>query len=237
VVHGGRLLGRRHAELAVKDADAVAVLSEGRSALSAGAVERDQPAMRGLVERIEREPPPRVLDRPHSVGAVGEAIEDRAELARQRRGAKRLPVVENGAIPQPEAGEEDTAVKRGRAFEIRKLLARSEPLELADVDLAALERNGIPRNLDPPAAERRAQRRERAAERCTRAIGRVVRPQQFCERVAIVDASLDREIREQRGRLARIHRQGRAVGKHDRRTEHADGERHGASLLGLSVTP
>src|SRR5438309_9185941 len=62
-VRGGRLLGRRDSEFTVEDANALSVLPERRGPLAARAVERQQPAVRGLVERIEREPPARVLYR------------------------------------------------------------------------------------------------------------------------------------------------------------------------------
>ena len=55
VVRSGRLLGRRDAELAVEDPDAVAVLRECRGPLAARPVQGDQPAVRRFVERIESE--------------------------------------------------------------------------------------------------------------------------------------------------------------------------------------
>ena len=80
-----RLLRRRDAELAVEDANAVAVLGERQGALAARAVEADQPAVRGFVERIEREPAAGVLDRADTLSArraaVGETVEDGSELA------------------------------------------------------------------------------------------------------------------------------------------------------------
>ena len=128
-------------------------------------------------------------------------------------------------------------MERGRRFEIAELVARREPVELVDIELPALERDGVPRDGDPAAAERRAQRRERPAQRRARAIGRVVGPQELRERVAIVDAALDGEIREQRRRLARVHRERDAVGKHDRWPEELETQRHGTSLIRTVVTP
>ena len=171
----GGLLGRRDAELAMEDPDAVAVLRERRGALAARAVERDQPSVRGLVERVERETPSRMLDRAQRVAAgsaaVGEPVEDAAELPRERCGAERLPVVEDGAVAQPEAGEERAAVQRRRSLEIRELVARREAVKLLEIELPTLERDRVPRDRHPAAAERRAQRRERPAERRARAIG------------------------------------------------------------------
>ena len=66
--------------------------------------------MRRLVQRVESEPAPGVLDRglrlPERSPAVGGPIEERPELARERPGAERLPGVEGRAVAEPETREE-----------------------------------------------------------------------------------------------------------------------------------
>ena len=159
----------------MEDAHAVAVLRERDGALAARAVERDQSSVRGLVQRVEGEPPARVLDRAQRVAAgsaaVGEPVEDASELPCERCGTERLPVVEDGAVAQPEAGEERAAVQRRRLLEIRELGARREAVKLPEIELRTLERDRVPRDRHPAAAERRAQRRERPPQRRARGSG------------------------------------------------------------------
>ena len=196
----------------MQGADALAVLRERGSPLAARAVELDQPPVRRLVERIEREPAAGVLDRarmaPARAEALGEPVEDGAELARERPRLERLPVVERSAVAEPEAGEEGAALQRRGLLELGEVVAAREPAELVDVERHAvpLERDRVARDGEPAAAERRAERRERPPQRRAGAVGRVLRPQELRERVAAVPAPLDREIGEQRGRLARVDR-------------------------------
>ena len=227
-VDRGRLLRRRHAELAVERADAVAVLRERLRPLAALTVERDQAPVRGLVERVEHEPPSRVLDRAHPVAGrraeVGEPVEDGSQLPAERGAPEGLPIVERAAVPQPEAGEEGPAVESRRPFEHREVVAHREPPELVEVEahISGLERDGVAGDRHPAAAERRAQRRERPPQRGAAAVGRMVRPQELRERVAIVDAALHGQVREQRRRLARVHRQRDAVREHHGWAENID---------------
>ena len=212
-------------------ADALAVLRERRGPLAARGVELDQAPMGRLVQRVEREPAAGVLDRAHVAPAraepLGEPIEDRPELARERPRLERLPVVERSAVAEPEAGEEDAAVQRRGLLELGEVSRRREPPELVDVeqDAVPLERDRVARDGEPAAAERRAQRRERPAQRRARAVGRVLGPEELGERVAAVAAPLDREVGEQRGRLARVDRERHTVAERLRRAEERQPQR------------
>ena len=231
VVGGGGLLGRRDAELAMQRADALAVLRERSGPLAARPVELDQAPMGCLVQRLERQPAPGVLDRAHVAPArtepFGETIEHRPQLARERSRLQRLPVVERRAVAEPEAGEEDVALQRRGLLELREVSPTREPPELVDVeqDAVPLERDRIARDGEPASAERRAQRRKRPPQRRARAVGCVLGPQELGEHVAAVAALLDREVGEQRGRLARVDGQRNAVAERLRRAEERQPQR------------
>ena len=239
VVGVGGLLGRRDAELAMEDPDAVAVLRERRGALAARAVERDQSSVRGLVERVEGETPSRMLDRSQRVAAgsaaVGEPVEDAAELPCERCGAERLPVVEDAAVAEPESREERAAVQRRRSLEICELVARREALNSSRSSSPPSSETESRATVTqrPPSAERSVESVRRSAARARSAHSPATRARQG---VAVMHAALDGEIREQRRRLARVHGERDSVREHDGWPENTDRERHGASLLGLLVT-
>ena len=130
-----------------------------------------------------------------------------------------LPVVERGAVAEAEAGEERATVERGGLLErleaARAGLVRGVPValrrgdeatQLVDVepDPGARERDGVPPDLEPARAERRLQRRERAAQGGPRAVGVGLRPEQPGERVTTGGAPGEGEVGEKRRRLARV---------------------------------
>ena len=159
---GGRLLGRRDAELAMQGADALAVLRERRGPLAARAVELDQPPVRrsrcsGSSASRRRACSIARAWLPRAPSALGEPVEDAAELARERPRLERLPVVERSAVAEPEAGEER---RRGAARAACSSSARSsprrEPAELVDVERARPPARARPRRVRPRASGRRA---------------------------------------------------------------------------------
>ncbi len=131
-----RALGRADAELPVQHSHAVAVLRDRGVALAAECVQLDQAPVGRLVEQIEGEPAPGMLDCGSRLAerraAVSGPIEKRPELARQRSRPERLPGVEGRAVAKPETGEEWTAMERRRRF---------DPLESA----GGRESAGLPR--------------------------------------------------------------------------------------------
>ncbi len=215
----------------MEGANALAVLAERGGPLAARPVELDQPPMGRLVQRLERQPAAGVLDRAHVAPArtepLGEAVEHGPELARERSRLQRLPVVERRAVTEPEAREEDAALQRRGLLELREVSPTREPPELVDVeeDAVPLERDRVARDSEPAAAERRAQRRERPPQRRAGPIGRVLGPQELRQDVATVPARLDREVREQRGRLPRVDGQRNTVAERLRRAEERQPQR------------
>ena len=198
--------------------------------------------MGGLVQRLERQPTAGVLDRAHVAAAspehLGEAIEDGSQLARERCRLERLPVVERSAVAQAEAREKRSALQGRCLLELREVVAGREPAELVDVDedTVPLERDRVARDGEPALAECRAQRRERSPQRRARSVGRVLGPQKLGQDVASVPALLDREIREQGGRLARVDRERNAVAERLRRAEERQPQRRVAHSPILDVT-
>ena len=73
------LVHRRHAELLAERAHTVAVLRERRRPVAVERVQADQLAVRGLVQRIEREPALRVADRAAVLAALGERAHEPPE--------------------------------------------------------------------------------------------------------------------------------------------------------------
>ena len=215
----------------MQGADALAVLRERRSPLAARAVELDQPSMRRLVQRLERQPAAGVLDRadvaPAGAEPLGEPVEDAPQLARERSGLQRLPVVERSAVAEPEARKEDAALQGRGLLELGQVFAAREPAKLVDVEENALplERDRVACDGEPAAAERRAQRRERPPQRRAGPVGRVLRPQELRQHVAPVPSLLHREIGEERGCLARVDRQRNAVAERLRRPQERQPQR------------
>ena len=197
VVQRSGLVERAHAELAIEHSHAFAVLLHRGLPIADLGQQPDQLPVRRLVQRIERKPAPRTRDRLRRVarGSEGtcEPVEDRRELPVHLVTRELLPVVERGAVAEAEAGEERAAVERGRLLERLEaagarlvrgvpvaLRRRDEPTQLLDVepDPRPRERDGIPPDLDEPGAEGRLERRERAAEGGTRAVGVGLGPEQ-----------------------------------------------------------
>jgi hypothetical protein len=239
VVDLGRLRQRPHAELAVEHAHALPVLAQRLRPPSARRVQADQHPVRGLVQRVERQPPASVGD-----GVVGpaarlerrdEAVERPLQLGAQHPRSVALPVVEADAVAQAEARQEVVAVKRHRG---RERLHRRRPLsgrggqvaEPGDVHDARLgvEGHGGAGDGHPAPSERRAQGRERAPQRGPPAVGIRVGPQQVDEQLPRLRAPGHRQIGEQRHGLARVDPQRCAVHLDPRRPEHIDAKRHPA---------
>ena len=243
MVERGRLVERAHAELAIEDAHAVAVLLHRGLPIADLGQQPDQLPVGRLVERVEGEPATRTRDRLRGVarGSEGarEPVEHRGELPVHLVARELLPVVERGAVAEAEAGEERATVERGGLLErleaagaglVRRVAValgrRDEPAQLVDVepDPRPRERDGIPPDLDEARVERRLERRERAAEGGTRTVGVGLGPEEPGERVASGRAPGEGEVGEQRGRLARVDVERPAVDLDQRWAEERDAE-------------
>ena len=145
VVERRRLVQRAHAELTVEHADAIAVLLHRRLPIADLREEPDQLPMRRLVQGIEGEPAPRASDGLGRIAArrkrICEPVEHRGDLALDFVACELLPVVESGAVPQPEAREERATVEGSRLLEWRETpetgLIRAMPVLLGRRDQAS----------------------------------------------------------------------------------------------------
>jgi hypothetical protein len=229
-----RLLERRHPELTRQRADALPVLVERRRAVAAQGVQAHQAPVGGLVQRVELEHPPRVAD-PVAVlagrlGGVGQARERGGQLALERARLRALPVVVAGRVTQPEALHELAAEQLRRAREVALGRQRAEAVHV-DVDAAVPHQpHAVTPGLDRLGADRAAQRGQRPPQRAARVLRVVLGPQQLGQRVARARAVDEREVRQQRERLARVERDRLPVALDARRAEqhHLD-SRHRAT--------
>ena len=226
-----------HAELLAERPHAVAVLRERRGAVAVERVQPDQLAVGRLVQRVEREPAARVRGSPAVLAALGqrphEPPERRAELALQRVGLAHVPGVEAAGC---RAGRSPRAARRGRPrrrLELAGVAGRRAPgTRRTSTSAPVAQRDAVARGVDPLLADRLAQRRQRAPQRPARVLGILVRPQQLAQRLARARALGEREVREQRRRLAGVERHRLAVPANPRRAQQRDlqGRRHGATV-------
>lgn len=176
--------------------------------------------MSGLMKRIELQPSAGVLERAGRIALriqpVDEPIEDRAQLTGDPPGLQRLPVVEGDAVPEPEPREQLTAVEPGRLGERAGLVSGGELTETGDVeaDVGRVERNRLAHDEDVRSGERVAKRRERSTKSRACTLRLDLGPEERGESVTAMCASLERQEREQRNRLARVDRERLPVDLH-----------------------
>src|SRR5438093_7152989 len=96
---------RCDAELAVQNARALPVLTQGCSPVTRSGIETHERAMCSFIERLDRQPAPRVLDRASVVAfLMGESFQDSSELPSKGLGLRGLPLIELHAVTQRESG-------------------------------------------------------------------------------------------------------------------------------------
>ncbi len=220
---------RRDAQLARERAHALPVLLERGRAVAAQRVQPDHGAVSGLVQRVEVEPAAGVRERGRPVARrlarLHEPAEHRGELASQPVRLAALPVLERGRVPEAEALEEVAPEHGGGLLERIRGRERAEAVDVDRQRGAAHQRHPLPGRLDRVGPDRPSQRRERAPERAARMLGVVVGPQQLGEDVTRARTVGEREVGEQRERLAGIERDGRSVAPHLRRPQQHDLDR------------
>ncbi len=170
VVVEPRGLGQRsHGQFAVQDLDQCPVLAEGGGPLPRPCLQPDESLMGRLVQLVEAEPSPGVVNRAGQVSVRharhDQPLERPGEfLAEPVRGG-RLPVVEFRAAPQRETGQEVIPVEPDGAIERLGTRLGGQRLELGDVHPhpARLQRHRGPGDLEP-VADRRRRDRECAAQ-------------------------------------------------------------------------
>ena len=94
-----------------------------------------------------------------------------------------------------------------------------------------LQGDAVAGGVDPFLADCRAQGRERAAQRTASVIRVVGRPQQAAERIARAGAVGERQVSQQRHRLAGVEGHPLAVPFDPRGAEQLDLERHSATIV------
>ena len=228
-----------HAELLAERAHAVAVLGERRRAVAVERVQPDQLAVRRLVQRVEREPALRVADRAAVLAALRQRPHQPRRARRRARAAARRPRARTRRrSPGCRARRSPRAARRGRPRR-RRASSSASPAASArnaahvDVEAVAVaQRDAVAGGVDPLLADRLAQRRQRPPQRPARVLGILVGPQQLAQRLARARPLGQREVREQRRRLARVERHRLAVAANPRRTQQRDLQRrrHGATV-------
>ena len=203
--------------------------------------------MRRLVERVEREPALRGVDRlaVHPCGRLpdGEPLQDPAEASAVHLRLGRLPVIPVGAVAQREPGEEVATVQVRRLVQDRErtasrpraagcpcssISARRSPTESRSTNTSVfgLERDPLPVSSDPSVGKPRPQCGEGATQAASRPVWIVPRPEQGRKDIAVVRGAGDGEVGEQSHRLARVDLHGVAVDQDLGRSEQMHLERN-----------
>ena len=134
------------------------------------------------------------------------------------------------AVAQREALEEGSGEESDGCLEVGGpgVLGGERP-KAVDVDLearTAAQRDAVAGRLDMAFADRAANCRERAPQRAPRAGRVVLGPQQIAQRLTRARPIAQREVRDQRQRLARVQDHRHAVARDRRDTEQRDQNRH-----------
>ena len=236
-----RLVEWADSQLAVEDANAVAVLLQSGGTIAARRVGPDQLTMRGLMKSVEGEAASCSRDRLWVLAPdyehIDETVEHGCDLPAQLIAGQPLPVVELDGVAKPEPGEEWTAVEGNGGAEwvdaavarlchpvaVRRALGR-QPAQLGDVEdnPVHVEREKIAVGLEPAAAERRPERRECASQCGPRPLGVGLRPEQRRHCVAPHRATGDGEVGEESRGFARVHVKWASVNLHYGWTEQRD---------------
>ena len=235
----------RTPELAVEQADALAVLPQRLGAVPDRREQLDQTPVRRLVERVEREPPARVRDRRRRSGrppasARGQAREhaSRARAAARRRPhCCQLSKATLSRRPKPASRSSRCSATAVVSAAISPCVAHGHRGELAEAGARRSRRR--PRRATRPSARCASQPPPRpvlSVESVRRSAARArssseSRPEQRRQAIARVRVPGDGEVGEQRDRLARVDPQRLAVDLDARSAEKCDRQRHTSELL------
>ena len=194
LVEHRRLRERSHPQLLVDDAHALPVLVDGGGSVAALGVQPHQGAVGGLVERVEVEPPLGVGDGLPRSPAAAKAVDEPSTRAGHRPaqplGLPRLPVVEVGAVAEPEAGQQIPSPQRRRPRDLLDVLRGHPREEVPDVDrdvVAIDELDLIPRDGRAEVAQLLLDHRQGAAEGAAGAGVVRIGPQQGGQRLPALD--------------------------------------------------
>ena len=182
--------------------------------------------MCGFVQRVEREPTPRVFNRMFVCAARcfvrDKLFEHECELFAQRFGFKKLPLVKRGAVAQSKAREKIALIEFCRARPLRGVVCLREVSKFQHINLqraAGHERDGFAVNVERIIAQRAFQGRKRTAQ-CRARVRRVrIGIKKRGEFIALMRGLREREIRGERERFARVERNGFVIAFQARRAE------------------
>src|SRR5438874_10026352 len=225
VAKGAGLRHRRDPELLIEQAHRRAVLAQRGRPVARARVEAHEISVRGLVQRVDREPALRVVDGRSEIalalGARREAGERIAILRAERVALGGLPVVELRAVAEGEALEEVAAIQTDRVVEA-SLTYRAAELGHIDGEVPAVQIDRVTVALEPAIAECRAEHRERPAERAAGLLVVGIRPEQCREGRPSLWLGRYRKIGEERRRLPGVGLDRGAADLDARRTEQAN---------------
>ena len=190
--------------------------------------------MRGLVQRIEREP---ALDQLERTGEVAGRLAGGGQVA-QRGGQLALeglplgvcPLLEVRRVAHHEALEEAAAEQPDCRLQVARGAKRVKPVDVHLEPVALGQPDVVAVRLHPLGSHDRPERGQRAPQRSPgpREVG--VGPQQVREGVARPRTLGKGEVGQQRGRLAGVEGDRFAVPEHLRRAEQPDVQHHEPSL-------
>ena len=235
LVQRGRLPQRRHAELAGQRPDALAVLRQRPGPVAGARQQPDQRPVRGLVQRVEREPP---ADDAHAPARSPAASRSAASPA--RTAPARAAAVAPRPRPSPRTpGRPARRSPRGgrRRYRPRGLLetagARAAEPSTSTTSPGPDQPDVVTGGLDVRRADGRAQGGQRAPQRAAGVVEVLVGPEQIGERRRAGGGVGSARWASSGHRLAGVERDGRAVALDARRTEQPDLDhcppRHGRS--------
>ena len=246
LVQARSLLDRRDAELLAQRSDAGAVLLQRRCAVAAPGVQADQLPVGRLVEGVELQPAAaRAEGRARSRRATtSSSTRRRSADASSRSSAPASLICQSSKSGLSRSEKPSRKSPENSATASLRLSSAAPSAASARKRSTSSSRSGPCRRarLSPAAsihslADALAQRRERAPQRTASAVGVVGWPQQFAERLARARPLGEREMSQQRHRLAGVEGHWLAVPLHARSTEQRDLERHRATITAAETIP
>jgi hypothetical protein len=170
VVEPRGLRQRPDGQLPVQHPHQRPVLPHGRRTLSGPPVQPDDRLVGGLVQGVQLQPAPGVpggpLQRALRDARRDQPLQPAGQRLPELLAHRGLPLLEFGAVPQGEPGQEVVPVQRGRPLQRRGVRPADQGVELAhvDPDRGRVERDRRPAD-DHPVAHHGGRHRQRAPQR------------------------------------------------------------------------
>ena len=211
----------RNAEFLIQDAHTLLILANRGGALAVEGVELHQLAMGRLVQRIDGQPAPRIVDgrRPflRIARAAYQRLQEPGQVVAISFGLEELPVVKRRAVAQGEAGEKITVLNAGRFGQVRAAgltghgagrwavgQATFKGMNIAVEIVVKGKRHLLAFDVQPGQCGGGVERRECTPQRRARTGLVKFGPEQSGKRIARVGLARDGQIGEQCRGLARV---------------------------------